>query len=268
MKRSPAILRCAAAILALWSLSTAAALAFSLNDIQIWAGSGANQAAFVIDWSSPEVFNNTNVPAPITNKSLAWGYRFDGTATGADMLNAIQQADPRLKVITGFGGGFVFGFAYDLNDNGVVGVVNGDDPDNSYSLDPGDLYWGGLFGPGWELWHELNAAGGFSNIPDRGPDPYWTPDDPNSPWSGTHGQWQLSQTGIAGLNLKDGSWMGFSVARGGLEWGNDSAPGTIAYNFHKQAPGVPVAVVPEPATLCGLLGGLAMLRARISRRKR
>ncbi len=182
------------------------------------------------------------------------------------MLNAIQQADPRIRIVTGFGGGFVFGIAYDLNNNGVVGVVNEDDPDNSYSLDPEDLYWGGFSGPGWELWHELNGSGGFANVPDRGLNTYWTPDDPNSPWSGVHGEWQLSGTGIAGMSLHNGSWVGFSVARGGLEWMNPEAPGTIAYNLHKQAPGIPVAAVPEPASMAGILAGLALLRGYRARR--
>ena len=49
--------------------------AISLDDIQIWTGSGTNRAALVIEWNSPEVFNNTTVSAPIANKTLVWGYR-------------------------------------------------------------------------------------------------------------------------------------------------------------------------------------------------
>jgi hypothetical protein len=49
--------------------------AISLDDIQIWTGSGTNRAALVIEWNSPEVYNNTTVSAPIANKTLVWGYR-------------------------------------------------------------------------------------------------------------------------------------------------------------------------------------------------
>ena len=48
--------------------------AISLDDIQIWTGSGTNRAALVIEWNSPEVYNNTTVSAPIANKTLVWGY--------------------------------------------------------------------------------------------------------------------------------------------------------------------------------------------------
>ena len=49
--------------------------AISLDDIQIWTGSGTNRAALVIEWNSPEVYNNTTVSAPIANKTLVWVYR-------------------------------------------------------------------------------------------------------------------------------------------------------------------------------------------------
>src|SRR5436190_24241983 len=58
---------------------------FAFTDIQYWVGSGTNQAALVIDW---------NLPAG--NQTLVWGYRWDGTATGGQMLNAIVNADARL----------------------------------------------------------------------------------------------------------------------------------------------------------------------------
>ncbi len=48
------------------------------DDIQFWTGSGTNRAALVLQW------NDGGTPA-----SLAWGYRWNGEATGADMLTAI-----------------------------------------------------------------------------------------------------------------------------------------------------------------------------------
>src|SRR5690606_13554723 len=98
--------------------------AVSLDDIQFWCGSGTNRAALVIHWNSPEVRNNTAVPDPVAEKSLAWGYRFNGTATAEDMFNAVVAADHRLFVTStapspGFGA-FVYSVGYDLNNNGVI----------------------------------------------------------------------------------------------------------------------------------------------------
>src|SRR5271156_2792806 len=63
--------------------------AISLDDIQLWTGSGTNEAALVIEWNAPLIFNYTTAPAPLANKTMVWGYRFNGTATGTQMLQAI-----------------------------------------------------------------------------------------------------------------------------------------------------------------------------------
>ena len=98
--------------------------AITTNDIQLWTGSGTNHAAVVIEWNSPDVFNNTTVPAPVANKTLVWGYQFNGTATGTQMLNAILASDPRLyAVINNTYGTFVEGIGYNLNGNGLIGVA-------------------------------------------------------------------------------------------------------------------------------------------------
>ena len=49
---------------------------FTFDDIEFWVGTGANRAALVIDW-----LENSNEPP-----ALVWGYRWNGTATGRDML--------------------------------------------------------------------------------------------------------------------------------------------------------------------------------------
>jgi hypothetical protein len=48
------------------------------NDVAYWVGSGQNRAVVVLQW------NDGLNPA-----SVAWGYRWDGEATGLDMLRAI-----------------------------------------------------------------------------------------------------------------------------------------------------------------------------------
>ena len=57
---------------------------FSFDDIQFWVGSGSKRAALVIEW------HDGNRP-----DAMVWGYRWDGEATGHDMIVAIAQADPR-----------------------------------------------------------------------------------------------------------------------------------------------------------------------------
>ena len=54
------------------------ALVGSLDNIDYWVGAGANRAALVVQWNDG-----------LTPVSVAWGYRWDGTATGLDMLRAI-----------------------------------------------------------------------------------------------------------------------------------------------------------------------------------
>src|ERR1700722_16064695 len=73
--------------------------AISLDDVQLWAGAGTNRAGLVIEWSTPESLTNSTVPVPVTDKTLVWGYHFNGTATGTQILRAILAADPRLYVV-------------------------------------------------------------------------------------------------------------------------------------------------------------------------
>ena len=192
-----------------------------------------------------------------------WGYRFNGTATGAQMLTAIAAADPRLYVVidetygtyveaigyhlAGGGGGITDGNTTNFFTNGLLTNATVD-VDAAAPLNPGDLYWSGYFGPNWELWNELGDAGGFLNAPDRGPNAYWTPDDPNNPYSGVHGQWEFAQAGLDYLSLTNGSWIGFSVAAGEYE-----PDPTAPYNAHKHAPAMPDVSI--TALMKNLTGG-------------
>ncbi|MFM8683278.1 MAG: hypothetical protein ACKOEG_05815 [Chthoniobacterales bacterium] len=48
------------------------------DNIRYWVGTGQNRAALVLQWNDG-----------LNPVSMAWGYRWDGTATGLDMLRAI-----------------------------------------------------------------------------------------------------------------------------------------------------------------------------------
>lgn len=240
------------------SFLTSKSSAISFDDVQFWTGSGTNRAALVIEWSTPESALYSTVPAPIADKSLVWGYRFNGTATGTEMLQAILAADPRFYVLADQTfGTFVEGIGYNLDGGNALGITDGTytnyftnnfltnftvDVDAAHSLNTNDLYWSGYFGPNWEFWTELGDGGGFLNCPDRGTNEYWTPDDPNNPYSGVHGQWELAQFGMDGLYLTNGSWIGFSVSAGEYE-SDISAP----YNTHKHAPVLPNILITSVA---------------------
>jgi len=262
------------------TFQAAFACSFSMSDIVNWSGSGSNRSALVIEWSAPEVLNNTSVSPGNSTAALAWGYHFDDSATAKDMLHGILASDSRLYAVTGYGGDFILGFGYDYNNDGQFALSNGSttytgdqirsglandlDADSFSSVSSGDLYWGGLLGPNWELWTEAGQTGGLDLEPDRGSQPYWTPDDPSSPWSGRHGGWEFAQYGVAGLDLKNGSWIGFSVASGGLDYGNPDSAGSQAWYFHKRAPGEAQAA-PEPISLTFL--GLTVVGVLVRRRR-
>jgi hypothetical protein len=232
---------------------TSTAFAVSFQDVQFWTGAGTNRAALVVEWSAPESYGSSTVPTPVADQSLVWGYRFNGTATGTEMLRAILDADPRLYVLADTTyGTYVEGIGFNRDGAGLLGITDGTNTDylttnfltafavaidDARSLNTNDLYWAGYYGPNWETWTEVGDAGGFLSSPDRGSDPYWTADDPENPWSGKHGQWELAQLGMDSLQLTNGSWIGFSVAAGELDFVN----GTVNDPFytHKHAPQLP-----------------------------
>jgi hypothetical protein len=231
--------------------------AISLDDIQLWTGSGTNRAAVVIDWNTPEAFNQTTVPAPVADKTLVWGYRFDGTTTGDQMFNAIVAANPQLYAVEDvdpvYGVG-VKAIGFNLDNTGIAGIggvtntfttssfTNGvlvvgakQDVDGFYPLDKGDLFWSGFNGPYWQLWNESGDNGGFSNSPNRGSSAYW---DPNAY---AQGEWDSAYLGLSDLPITNGSWVGFSISAAGYPSTNDpnySADMAI-FNNDEQAPPSP-----------------------------
>ncbi len=56
------------------------------SDILFWVGEGTNEAVMAVNWA---------------DTALAWGYRWNGTATVADMMAGIAAADPRFSYVLG-----------------------------------------------------------------------------------------------------------------------------------------------------------------------
>jgi len=199
--------------------------AASFDDVEFWVGSGANRAAFVIDWNDGK-----------SAESLLWGYRWDGTATGFDMFEAIVNADDRLfaHIGTYAWGTAIQGIGYDLNGSGnfsvspalnfdAGGFADTTNPDDArVALDAGDHYL-----EGW----------------DNGFWAYYTKTD-------TDAAWTSSFVGSKDRLLADGVWDGYS----------------FALNFLSSDPSEPVAaVVPEPSTFA-LLSISALLVTCVRRK--
>lgn len=222
-----ALLPACLALVALMPLAHATqAHAVSFDDIQYWVGAGSNRAGFIIDWNDGK-----------TPESLVWGYRWDGTKKGEDMLRDIVAADVRLFAHLSGSGGYgaaLYGLGYDLDNDGVFGVSP------ALAFDAGGLSSGNsndsrVPTDGDDHWKEGWMSAGYWS--------YWLGGNGDSP------SWGFSGTGMSGRTLTNNCWDGWS-------W----APG-----FSSSTPSEPVpAQVPEPMT--ALLLGMGTLC--LARRKR
>ena len=68
------------------------------TQIEYWVGTGGNKAILIVNYCDK-------------NKALAWGYKWDGTKTVAQMLAAIDSVDNRLTIV-GVAANFVTDFQY------------------------------------------------------------------------------------------------------------------------------------------------------------
>lgn len=96
--------------IALLATAPLQAQTFNLSDIAFWVGTGSDSSVLVVDFH-----DDTD------DASYAWGFLHDGTATGADMLSAIADADVNFSVDIGAG------FLADLTYNDHAGI--GGEPD-------------------------------------------------------------------------------------------------------------------------------------------
>ena len=64
------------------------------SDILFWVGTGANEVVMAVNWA---------------DTALAWGYRFDGSATVQNMMDDIAAVDPRFSYV---GSGFISDILY------------------------------------------------------------------------------------------------------------------------------------------------------------
>lgn len=91
---------------------------FTFDDITYWVGEGENQAALVLQWNDER-----------ESGALVWGYRFDGEASGYDMIAAIAKTDNRLYYLTHETqyGNTIAGIGFDLDGDGDIALMLGND---------------------------------------------------------------------------------------------------------------------------------------------
>lgn len=211
----------------------------SFDDIQNWAGLGASRSALVLQW------NDGNTPV-----SLAWGYRWDGTATGTQLLTAIAGT----TIIREPGGGT------------VIETLTGADPALQITIERyrwGDAIYSMVYSPGgtprtqadWSsgYWEYSLFAGNIDYYTWNGTS-YDGPFTYNLAGSTLYSSvaWWSSQVGSSDRLLVNGSWDAWSFAAG--------------FTGVAVAQPVAAAAVPEPSVsallAASLLAGVVFYRWR------
>ncbi|MEO1616136.1 MAG: PEP-CTERM sorting domain-containing protein [Planctomycetota bacterium] len=221
----------------------------SFDDIELWTGTGSNEAAIVIDF----------IGESTADRSYVWGYRWDGDQTIEDMLLAVVQSDSRLFANVDDGsslfGRTVYGIGYDTNNNRVFGIENPATNFNEFGLAISDNVTEGISATDAGDDYEEGFSLGFWNLGNS----------VGNPFDG--GSWAGSPVGISGIitgsdflptgeikTMSDGEWAS-------LAWnnGDDGFATVFASN-----PFAAAVAVPEPGGIILLvaLGGVVACRRR------
>lgn len=146
----------------------------TFDDIKYWVGTGSNQAAFVVQWNDGK-----------DSDALIWGFRWNGNATGEDMLKAIAKADRRFFSLlyqdAPSGGTEIGGLGFDLNEAKTIGLykdvnvtypfyplngvvkTTGYDFDKYTVIDTDDHWQSGWNNGKWSYWIK-NTTGDFNSF--------------------------------------------------------------------------------------------------------
>lgn len=185
---------------------------FTMDMIKNWTGEGSKRAALVIQW------NDNDEPA-----ALVFGYRWDGQATGADMLRAVVANNPRLYALIQYtnvssptdplGGYTINGIGWDTDNDGDIALIDTGNGNQVYETENGLFIHPRGYVPGqggssdydYDNWiardtDDMWGAGWYQSYWS-----YWVKDNFSSPFS-------YSNWGASGRVLEDGSWDGWNFA--------------------------------------------------------
>lgn len=196
----------------------------SFDDIRHWTGSGANRAALVLQW------NDAYSPS-----ALVWGYRWDGQATGLDMLRAIAGStrieDP---------GGDVVGSGSGSDNRLTLGLVQYSFGLSVLSLDYSPFQSAQRTQSDWNsgYWEYFISGGNFeyTNWGEESPSLYDVAGSPLYPAD----LWLSSPIGAGDRTLVDGAWDAYSFA-----------PGFVSQSVQQPS----AAPIPLPVLSCAIVAG-------------
>ncbi|GIX50622.1 MAG: hypothetical protein KatS3mg132_816 [Limisphaera sp.] len=158
----------------------------ALDELAVWSGTGTNRAGWIVVWPAPDRPAGCG-DASSSGRARAWGFRWNGRATVADMVRSVLASDPRLFAVAAremTNGWSVWGLGFDANGNQRFGLRNSqrvwppeafdagllaldeETATGAVSLEPGDWYAGRTGAKAWRLWREPGAAGGWDLAPE------------------------------------------------------------------------------------------------------
>lgn len=179
------------------------------DKINYWVGTGRHSSALVVKWSDGKG----------GDKNLVWGYRWSGAATGFDMLKDVAAADPRFYLLV-YGatqyGAAVGGFGYDINGNGNIKLVNGEE---TYDLTDG-IYDCGDYT--------------FDDFSSNDEEDHWQSGWYNGYWSywvaeSDNAEFGYASTGASSRQLAEGSVDGWSFLADMSDWSAVDMSGELEY---------------------------------------
>jgi hypothetical protein len=226
------------------------------TDILFWAGSGTYQAAMVLYFDAP-TYGDGGSPG-----AIAWGYRWNGERTQADMLlslageitvsgsppsppSPLPGSDPRLALDVEYFAGF-----------GLTGYL-------ATSIRYDQI---GLPNPWQQIERVMDnttppPANGFVDIA-----PYVAPSGAGNSWPAGGTFALIADTGISQTALVNGSWYGFVESLYEIQ---DNGGDPVYVGFPTTFTfAQPVSAVPEPSSIVMLAGGGAIMGAMAWRRRR
>jgi len=187
------------------------------DDIKFWVGEGTNKAMLVIQW------NDGKNP-----DALVWGYKWNGTKKGYDMINDIAKVDKRLFLLTYdeiMLGRAIAGIGY--NFSGEAKVSNGE---SCEPLVDGSIETDGYDFDSWELCGDADARWRVGWYDGYWSYWLWETDAYKNNYPGTN-KYYYSQRGASSRTLTDGArdvwyWSdGFSLG------GSDISDNSLLFDF-------------------------------------